>query len=220
MTDPERLPDAPRDLSRLLQAAHDGDTRAADDLVPLVYDELRAIAAAQLRRMRSGATLDPTALVNEAYLRLVGRDAVFAGRGQFFFAAARAMRDVLVEHARRGSRRNEIHEELASQRDEAGDGVGDAETLLAIHETLPRFRDVDRRAHDVILLRFFGGLDNEQIAEVIGVNVRTVERDWRFARSWLFDALKSHRDVAPQSHRDGPLTGGSSAGAADTGSLP
>jgi RNA polymerase sigma factor (TIGR02999 family) len=177
------------DLSRLLAAASAGDQRAADAIVPLVYDELRAIAAAQLRRMRPGATLEATALVNEAYLRLVGRDAAFASRAHFFFAAARAMRDVLVEHARRGSRRNEIHRERAEEKRDGPPSVAD--TMLAIDELLPKLRLVDERAHDVVLLRFFGGLEHEQVAEVLGVATRTVERDWRFARSWLYDALSA-----------------------------
>lgn len=185
------------DLSRLLDAASAGDARAADALVPLVYDELRAIAAAQLRQMRPGATLEATALVNEAYLRLVGRELAFASRGHFFFAAARAMRDVLVEHARRGSRRHAVHEEAARERsgERASAAARDAETMLAIDTILPKLKSVDARAHDVVLLRFFGGLGNDQIGEVLGVTSRTVDRDWRFARSWLFDALKTHEPL-------------------------
>lgn len=195
MTDSEKR----QDLSRLLDAANAGDSRAADALVPLVYDELRTIAAAQLRRMRPGATLEATALVNEAYLRLVGREVTFASRGHFFFAAARAMRDVLVEHARRGSKRQEVHRDVAAQHGAFAEGSGGgsnaaqkaAEVMLALDEILPKLQVVDSRAYDVVLLRFFGGLDSEQAAEVLGVTSRTVERDWRFARTWLFDALQS-----------------------------
>jgi RNA polymerase sigma factor (TIGR02999 family) len=184
------------DLSRLLDAAGAGDARAADAIVPLVYDELRVIAAAQLRRMRPGATLDATSLVNEAYLRLVGKDTAFANRRHFFFAAARAMRDVLVEHARRGQRRQEIHRDVALDPARAAEERGVqgqirvAETMLAIDELLPKLQQADARAHDVVLLRFFCGLDTAQIADSLGVAPRTVERDWRFARSWLFDALR------------------------------
>jgi RNA polymerase sigma factor (TIGR02999 family) len=172
-----------------LNAASAGDSRAADAIVPLVYDELRAIAAAQLRRMRPGATLDATSLVNEAYLRLVDKDATFASRGHFFFAAARAMRDVLVEHARRGQRRQRAMRDVARPDDVAGEDV--ASTMLAIDELLPKLQAIDSRAHDVVLLRFFAGLDTDTIAESLGVAARTIERDWRFARSWLFDALRA-----------------------------
>lgn len=192
MTDSEKR----NDLSRLLDAASDGDARAADAIVPLVYDELRAIAAAQLRRMRPGATLEATALVNEAYVRLVGRDLAFASRAHFFFAAARAMRDVLVEHARRGSRRHEIHRTVTAQR--AADSDRAAETMLRLDEVLPKLQAVDQRAYDVVLLRFFGGLDGERVAEVLGVTTRTVERDWRFARSWLFDSLHADGGLPEQ----------------------
>lgn len=177
------------DISRLLQAAAHGDAKAADAIVPLVYDELRAIAAAQLRRMRPGATLDATALVNEAYVRLVGRDVQFANRRHFYFAAARAMRDVLVEHARRGSRRREIEAEVVDEAERARIPSGPPDRMLAIDEALPRLQAADARAYDVVMLRFFGGLTNEQVGEVLGITARTVDRDWRFARSWLFEAL-------------------------------
>lgn len=177
------------DISRLLQAAAHGDVHAADAIVPLVYDELRAIAAAQLRRMRPGGTLDATALVNEAYVRLVGRDLQFANRRHFYFAAARAMRDVLVDHARRGSRRREIEAEVVDRAERSGTPTGAPDRMLAIDEALPRLQAADARAYDVVMLRFFGGLTNEQVGEVLGITARTVDRDWRFARSWLFEAL-------------------------------
>ncbi len=179
----------PNDISRLLQAAAEGDAVAADAVVPLVYDELRAIAAAELRRMRPGGTLDATALVNEAYVRLVGRDVRFENRRHFFFAAARAMRDVLVEHARRGSRRREIEAEANDDATRRRGPLAPADRMLAIDEALPRLQAAEPRAYDVVMLRFFGGLTNEQVGEVLGITTRTVDRDWRFARAWLFEAI-------------------------------
>lgn len=179
----------PNDISRLLQAAAEGDAFAADAVVPLVYDELRAIAAAELRRMRPGGTLDATALVNEAYVRLVGRDVRFANRKHFFFAAARAMRDVLVEHARRGSRRREIEAEVTDEAERQRGPLAPADRMLAIDEALPRLQAAEPRAYEVVMLRFFGGLTNEQVGDVLGITTRTVDRDWRFARAWLFEAI-------------------------------
>ena len=186
----------PKDISRLLQAAAEGDALAADAVVPLVYDELRAIAAAELRRMRPGGTLDATALVNEAYVRLVGRDVRFANRRHFFFAAARAMRDVLVEHARRGSRRREIEAEVHDESARRSEPLAPADRMLAIDAALPRLQTAEPRAYDVVMLRFFGGLTNEQVGEVLGITTRTVDRDWRFARAWLFEAIGLDDDAA------------------------
>lgn len=186
----------PKDISRLLQAAAEGDALAADAVVPLVYDELRAIAAAELRRMRPGGTLDATALVNEAYVRLVGRDVRFANRRHFFFAAARAMRDVLVEHARRGSRRREIEAEVHDESARRSEPLAPADRMLAIDAALPRLQAAEPRAYDVVMLRFFGGLTNEQVGEVLGITTRTVDRDWRFARAWLFEAIGLDDDAA------------------------
>lgn len=186
---------AGQDISRLLRAAAEGDAVAADAVVPLVYDELRAIAAAELRRMRPGGTLDATALVNEAYVRLVGRDVRFENRRHFFFAAARAMRDVLVEHARRGSRRREIEADAVDESARRRGPLAPADRLLAIDEALPRLQAAEPRAYEVVMLRFFGGLSNEQVGEVLGITARTVDRDWRFARAWLFDAIGLDADV-------------------------
>jgi len=188
------------DLSILIQAVNAGDAAAAEAIVPLVYDELRAIAAAHLRRVGNHGTLQPTALVHEAYLRLLGRDASFANSRHFFFAAARAMRDVLVERARRGGHRRvrelaqSIDVEIADSRELGPDA---ADSMLALDAALPRLQSTDARAHDVVMLRFFAGLAPEQIAEALGITRRTVERDWRFARSWLFDALHGESGDSP-----------------------
>lgn len=182
-------PSDSHDLSVLLKAASDGDARAAERIMPLVYDELRSMARAKLRSARPGATISATALVHDAYLRLVGRDMQFANRRHFFFAAGRAMRDVLCERARRSDVRR-----AAERRGETnGDGRPDPTrgTILALEEALPRLQAVDARAHDVVMLRFFAGLSFAQIAETLDVTERTIERDWRFARTWLYDALRA-----------------------------
>ena len=183
------------DLSVLLKAASEGDARAAEAIVPLVYDELRAMARAKLRRARPGATIEATALVHDAYVRLLGRDMQFANRRHFFFAAGRAMHDVLCERARRGDQR--AGAERGAQ--ESGPSTQDPvrhSSILAMEEALPRLQAVDARAHDVVMLRFFAGLTFEQIAETLDVTPRTIERDWRFARTWLYDALRSEHGLS------------------------
>ncbi|MFO0828639.1 MAG: ECF-type sigma factor [Phycisphaerales bacterium] len=183
------------DLSVLLKAASEGDARAAEAIVPLVYDELRAMAKATLRRARPGATIEATGLVHDAYVRLLGRDMQFANRRHFFFAAGRAMRDVLCERARRADRRSDAEHAAQEAGPRAADAGGRA-AILAMEEALPRLQAVDARAHDVVMLRFFAGLTFEQIAETLDVTPRTVERDWRFARTWLYDALRSEHGLS------------------------
>ena len=177
-----------RDLSLLLQAAGEGDADAAEAILPLVYGELRAMAQAKLRNARPGATIQATALVHEVYLKLLGRDMQFANRRHFFFAVGRAMRDVLHERARRIDRRGAAEREAAVPETPAADES--SRTVLALEEALPRLQAVDPRAYDVVILRFYAGLEFGQIAETLGVTQRTVERDWRFARTWLYDTLR------------------------------
>ena len=173
------------DVTRLLDAAAAGDRRAAADLLPLVYDELRKLAAARLAREAPGQTLDATALVHEAYLRLVGGDG-FDGRGHFFAAAAEAMRRILIDQARRkqadkhggGWHRLEVLDaELAV------DSTGD--DLLAVNEALTRLAARDPEAAKLIELRFFAGLTLEQAAAALNVPARTAYRSWAYGRAWL-----------------------------------
>ncbi len=189
--------DAPghHDLSQLLKAASEGDTQAAEAVAPLVYDELRAMARAKLRNARPGSTIQATALVHDAYFRLLGREMQFANRRHFFFAAGRAMHDVLCERARRADQRAGAER---GARDMVASTEGDLgrSTMLALEDALPRLRAVEPRAHDVVFLRFFAGLSVEQVAETLGVTERTVERDWRFARTWLYDALRSEQGLS------------------------
>jgi RNA polymerase sigma factor (TIGR02999 family) len=177
------------DVTRLLQSAAVGDAQAAADLLPLVYDELRKLAAARLARENPGQTLQPTALVHEAYLRLVG-DQGFDGKGHFFAAAAEAMRRILVESARRKGRvkrggdrgRVDLEEHAV-----AGDSPADE--ILALDEALTRLTDEDHEAAQVVQLHFFAGLSIEQAAEALGVSRATAYRQWTFARAWLRCAM-------------------------------
>jgi RNA polymerase sigma factor (TIGR02999 family) len=180
------------DVTRILSAIERGDSRAADQLFPLVYDELRRMAAHRLARERPGQTLQATALVNEAYLRLVGPEGDWRwdSRGHFFAAAAEAMRRILVENARRkgrakhgGGRRRE-HADL--------DALGDDATpheLLALHEALEAFARHDPLKAKLVELRFFGGLTLEESAACLGISLSTAARAWRYARAWLYAAM-------------------------------
>jgi RNA polymerase sigma-70 factor (ECF subfamily) len=174
-------------VTQLLVRAGRGDAAATDELFPLVYDELRSVAAAFLARERAGHTLQPTALVNEAYVRLIGPSEVsWENRAHFFGAAARAIRRILTDHAR------------ARGREKRGGGMGrvpldqvdvaiDFETLdlVALDEALTKLAGMDQKIAKVVELRFFGGLTEEETARALGVSASTVTRDWRFARSWL-----------------------------------
>ena len=184
------------EITRMLHAAAAGDGEAAAALLPRVYAELRALAAARLRRAPPGQTLQATALVHEAYLALVGKvDPGWHGRGHFFGAAAQAMREIVIDQARRKAavKRGGGLSRAAIEVDEIGDlVVGDGlpgEDLLALDAALTRLQAEHPERARVVLLRHFGGLSEAEIAELLGVSTRTVERAWRFARAWLFAAL-------------------------------
>jgi RNA polymerase sigma factor (TIGR02999 family) len=180
------------EVTRLLDAAVGGDPKAAADLLPLVYDELRGLAAARLAVEKPGHTFQATALVHEAYLRLVGSDANrnWDSRSHFFGAAAEAMRRILVEAARRkgrlkrggGAARVDL-DELVTQ---AGTPPDD---LLAVDEALDRLTATAPRAAELVKLRFFAGLTGDQAAAALGVAPRTADALWAYARAWLFDHL-------------------------------
>ncbi|VTR92443.1 extracytoplasmic sigma factor ecf : Marine sediment metagenome DNA, contig: S01H1_L07814 OS=marine sediment metagenome GN=S01H1_18078 PE=4 SV=1: Sigma70_ECF [Gemmata massiliana] len=176
-------------MTRLLDAAASGDRRAAADLLPLVYAELRVLAAARLARESPGHTLQPTALVHEAYLRLVG-DQQFEGRGHFFAAAAEAMRRILVESARRKGRVKRGGDQRRVDLDDFEVTVGPpADEILALDEALTRLTAEDPEAARVVQLHFFAGLSVERAAEVLGVSRATAYRQWTYARSWLRCAM-------------------------------
>lgn len=176
------------DLTRILEAAAAGDADAAAELLPRVYQELKRMAAAKMRRERAGHTLDATALVHEAYLRLVDKQAAPAwnNRAHFFAAAAEAMRRILVENARRKSRLKHggDHQrvELSSPQVSAG---ADPSDVLAIHEALDRLAVEDEVGAQVVKLRYFTGLSVEEAGEALGLSRAGAYRHWKYARAWL-----------------------------------
>lgn len=174
------------------QAMPDSSTQ----LIEKLYDELRRLAQARLRQQRPGHTLQPTALVNEAYLRLVkpGR-APWNGDGHFFAAAAQAMRDILVEHARRHAAKKRggdlVREHFTvTIADPEGDGEASAEQLLDLDAALDEMQKVHPAKAELVMLRYFAGLQMKEIAEITGNSLATVERQWRFARAWLRNHLE------------------------------
>jgi RNA polymerase sigma factor (TIGR02999 family) len=177
------------DATRLLNAAAGGDPAAAAQLLPLVYDELRQLAAARLAHEAPGATLQPTALVHEAYLRLVGHGAGpdWDGRGHFFAAAAEAMRRILVDTARHKQTRKAGGDRVRIDLDGVEPAAADEsdERLLALDDALRQLEATDPRKATLVKLRFFAGLTAEQAATALGVSLSTAEKDWAYARSWL-----------------------------------
>jgi RNA polymerase sigma factor (TIGR02999 family) len=180
------------DLTHILSSIDQGDPHAAAQLLPLVYDELRKLAAQRLARERPGQTLQATALVHEAYARLVGadRDQHWSGRGHFFAAAAEAMRRILVESARRkgsrkhggGCRQVDLDEALSCD-------PGPADEILSLSEALDRLAAEDPRKAELVKLRYFTGLSVQEAAEVLGVSRATADRWWAYAKAWLYCAL-------------------------------
>jgi len=187
------------DVDHLLNALAAGDRLAAHELLPLVYDELRRLAAQQLAREEPGQTLDPTALVHEAYLRLVGPADVrrYADRGHFFAAAAQAMRHVLVDNARRKRRDKHGGDR---RRVEVDDGVpappSGAEDLLALDEALTRLAAADAEAAAVVQLRYFAGLSVDEAGQSLGISRAAAYRHWTFARAWLMRELGGDRPAS------------------------
>ena len=182
------------DVTRILNSIRQGDPKAADELLPLVYQELRKLAAARMARESPGQTLQPTALVHEAWLRLVGdTNPKFDGRAHFFAAAAEAMRRILIDNARRkkaqrhggGKEHVDISElELAAAAKE--------DELLAVGEALEKLAEKDKDMAELVKLRFFAGFTNKEVGEVLGVSEPTIERRWAFARAWLYREVRAH----------------------------
>jgi RNA polymerase sigma factor (TIGR02999 family) len=181
------------DVTRILSAIDQGDPSAAAQLLPLVYDELRQLAAQRLAHEKPGQTLQATALVHEAYLRLVEGDQAqhWNSRGHFFAAAAEAMRRILVDQARRKlSLRRGGDLQRRSIEDQEIEAPEPSVDLLAVHEALERFQNVDAVAAQIVKLRYFAGLTIPQAAEALGISTSTADRSWAYARAWLHAALK------------------------------
>jgi RNA polymerase sigma factor (TIGR02999 family) len=185
------------DVSRLLDAAAAGDRRAAADLLPLVYDELRTLAAARMAAENPGHTLDATALVHEAYLRLVG-DQRFDGRGHFFAAAAEAMRRILVEAARRKATVRHGGTYRRARLDELQRVVESPDGLVDLHDALNRFAETEPLKAKLVELRFFAGLSVAEAADTLGISPATAARWWEFARLWLCAELRGEEDSPPE----------------------
>jgi RNA polymerase sigma factor (TIGR02999 family) len=184
------------DANRVLQSAADGDPHAAAELLPLVYNELRRLAAQRMASEQPGRTLGATALVHEAYIRLVGDEAArrWNGRGHFFAAAAEAMRRILIEQARRRHSRKRGGDMRRVDLDasafvDAG-AAGSVEDLLALDEALRALEADDPAKAQLVKLRYFAGLSVEQAAEAMGISEATAKRYWVYARSWLFGKLR------------------------------
>ena len=181
------------DVTRILTAIEQGDTNAADKLLPLVYEELRKLAAQKMANEMAGQTLQPTALVHEAWLRLVGQESPkFQNRAHFFGAAAEAMRRILIENARRkralrhggGLRRVDLDQaEMTALKDD--------DQLLAVDEALGKLAGQHQLEAELVKLRYFVGLTLEEAADVLGISARTADNYWAHARAWLFRELKA-----------------------------
>ena len=186
------------DVTRILHAIEDGDPKAAGELLPLVYDELRRVAQRKMAGERRNHTLEATALVHEAYLKLVGdedRELRWANRAHFFAAAAEAMRRILVDHARsktrhkRGGGARRLPLTVAELSDDS-----DCAELLELDEALHRLTQQDQRMATIVSLRFFAGLSVEDTAHALEVSPRTIKREWSLARAWLFRELQAASD--------------------------
>jgi len=179
-------------VTKVLQAAQGGDKEAVDRLLPLLYSELHRLAQARMAKLRPGQTLQPTALINEAYLRLMAKkDLHLENRKHFFFAAARAMRDILVERARakagpkRGGDRRRVELSEAIAFDEPP-----AQEILALHEALAELERQDPLKSQIVQLRYFAGMQAAEVAQVLGISERTLNRHWRFIKAWMKSRLE------------------------------
>jgi RNA polymerase sigma factor (TIGR02999 family) len=199
-------PAAAKPVTALLRAWSGGDEEARNQLLPLIYAELRRRAASQLRRERHGHTLQPTALVHEAYLRLVGQGVAWKNRAHFFGLASEMMRRILVDHARGRNREKRAGGWTRVELDEA---VAISEQrdvdLVLLDQALAELTDLDPQHGRIVELRFFGGMTLEETAHVLGVSATTVKRDWSLARAWLYRRLQ--RGVDSRLSSSSPMSG-------------
>lgn len=183
--------------THVLDALQNGDPKAAEALLPLVYDELRKLAAARMSQESPTHTLQPTALVHEAWVRLAGKEAnaQFVNRAHFFAAAAEAMRRILIDRARRNSaqKRGQRLERVDLEKLDLATEAND-DTLLLVNESLQKLEKEDAKTAELVKLRFFGGLTLEEAGQALGFTERTAKRYWAFARAWLYDKMKREID--------------------------
>jgi RNA polymerase sigma factor (TIGR02999 family) len=181
------------DITLMLQAIRSGDGHASEELLPLVYNELRHLATARMAQEASGQTLQATALVHEAWLRMVGDgDRGWQNRAHFFGAAAEAMRRILVENARHKSRLKRGGGQIRLNIDDLDLAAATPnEKVLLINEALEQLRTDDPEKARIVVMKFFGGLTNQEVAENLGVTERTVERQWAYAKAWLFQNIRT-----------------------------
>jgi RNA polymerase sigma factor (TIGR02999 family) len=182
------------EFTHILERVGHGDAKAAAELLPIVYEELRRLAAQKMAKEAAGHTLQPTALVHEAWIRLGGEDApTFQNRAHFFGAAAEAMRRILIEHARRrlAAKRGAGVEVVDADGIEISSPLADDDQLLAVNEALEKFAMVDERKAELVKLRYFIGLNFEETAAALGIAVPTAKQWWAYARSWLTVEMRS-----------------------------
>lgn len=186
------------EITRILKSWSGGNREAVDDLIPLVYDELHKVAAQYLRRQRADHTLQPTALVNEAYLKLIDISNVnWQDRAHFFAVASQTMRHILVDHARSqarekrggGAQKLSLDEAISFSKDNEADFEKEVDLLL-LDEILRQLEEIDEQQSKIVELRFFGGLTVEETAVVLHISPATVKREWRIAKAWLFGRMK------------------------------
>ena len=179
------------EVTRILNTIEHGDSRAAEQLLPLVYEELRRLAAQKMANEAAGQTLQPTALVHEAWLRLAGENHSWENRRHFFSAAAEAMRRILIERARQRQRLKRgggLHRTTLNELDLAI--TADDQTVLLVNEALEKLAQKDPVSAELIKLRFFAGLTNVEAAEILGMAERSAKRTWAYARAWLYEEIK------------------------------
>ena len=184
------------DVTHILTAIEQGDANAADKLLPLVYEELRKLAAHRMANEAAGQTLQPTALVHEAWMRLVGREnPKFANRAHFFAAAAEAMRRILIDNARRkrALRHGGGQQRVDFEQAELASAIADDDQLLAVNEALDKLAAQSKLEAELVKLRYFIGMTLDEAADVLGISARTADNYWAHARAWLFHELKSQK---------------------------
>ena len=184
------------DVTQLLDAIEQGDPKAADELLPLVYGELRKLAASKMARESPNQTLQPTALVHEAWMRLVGEaNPKFDGRAHFFAAAAEAMRRILIDNARRKQRPKHGGDRRRVDLDQALAVAEHSDDLLALDEALTKLASQEPLKAQLVKLRFFAGLTMPEVARTLGISLATAERHWTYARVWLYAELEGRPEV-------------------------